>query len=157
MKRAAISEQRAATELADDFSARRSPSAARRFFERVRKLCLSLDDVEEKLSHGEPTFFVGKRVFVMYSANHHGDLRYALWCNVAEGAQEILLQTDPENFFYPPYVGKSGWIGLRLDRTVKWPTVQSIVKDAYAATRARAQRKKRAAASRRRRSERNPA
>ena len=57
-------------------------------FERVRKLCLSLDDVEEKLSHGEPTFFVCNRVFVMYSANHHGDLRYALWCNVPEGAQE---------------------------------------------------------------------
>ena len=43
-------------------------------FERVRKLCLSLEEVEEKLSHGEPTFFVCKRVFVMYAANHHGDL-----------------------------------------------------------------------------------
>ncbi len=84
-------------------------------FERVRKLCHSLDGVEEKLSHGEPTFFVGKRVFVMYSANHHGDLRYALWCNAAEGAQEILVKSDPQNFF--------------------------VVKDAYAVTRAKAQRK----------------
>jgi len=110
-------------------------------FDRVRKLCLSLDDVEEKLSHGEPTFFVGKRVFVMYSANHHGDLRYALWCNAAEGAQEILVKSDPDNFFVPPYVGKAGWIGLRLDRTASWETVRSIVKDAYAVTRTKVLRK----------------
>lgn len=126
-------------------------------FERVRKLCLSLDDVEEKLSHGEPTFFVCNRVFVMYSANHHGDLRYALWCNVPEGAQEMLLKSDPENFFYPPYVGKSGWVGLRLDRTAKWSTVKSIVKDSYAFTRAKAQRKKRSSSSRRKRSARSQA
>jgi len=92
----------------------------------------------------------------MYSANHHGDLRYALWCNVPEGAQEVLLKSDPENFFYPPYVGKGGWVGLRLDRTAKWATVESIVKDSYAFTRAKAQRKKRSSSSRRTRSARNP-
>jgi len=111
-------------------------------FDRVRKLCLSLDDVEERPSHGEPTFFVLNRVFVMYAENHHGDLRYALWCNVPDGAQEILLKSDPENFFFPPYVGKSGWVGMRLDRTVKWETVRSIVKDSYDATRARASRRR---------------
>jgi len=50
-------------------------------FERVRKLCLSLPDTSEKLSHGEPTFFVRKRVFVMFSTNHHGDGNYAIVCN----------------------------------------------------------------------------
>ncbi len=117
-------------------------------FDRLPKLCLSLDDVEEKLSHGEPTFFVCKRVFVMYSANHHGDLRDALWCNAADGAQEILLKSDPENFFFPPYVGKAGWIGLRIDRTATWQTVRSIVTDAYAVTRAKARRKKRPSSAR---------
>jgi len=111
-------------------------------FDRVRKLCLSFDGVEEKLSHGEPTFFVSKRVFVMYAESHHGDLRYALWCNVPEGAQEILLKADPENFFFPPYTGKSGWVGMRLDRTIKWPTVKSIVTDSYHHTRAKASRKR---------------
>ena len=116
-------------------------------FDRVRKLCLSFDDVEERLSHGEPTFFVLNRVFVMYAENHHGDLRYGLWCKVVEGAQEILLKDDPENFFFPPYVGKSGWGGMRRDRTIKWPAVKSIVTDSYNHTRAKA--KNRRAASRR--------
>ena len=31
--------------------------------ERVRHICLALPEAIEKLSHGEPTFFVGKKVF----------------------------------------------------------------------------------------------
>ena len=44
-----------------------------RQLQRVRKICLSLPDATEKLSHGEPTFFVKKRVFAMFSNNHHSD------------------------------------------------------------------------------------
>lgn len=101
-------------------------------FEPIRKLCLSLPDVEEKISHGAPTFFAKKRVFVMYAANHHGDGRFALWCNAAEGAQEALVASDPENFFIPPYVGCNGWIGMRIDRGISKRTLGSIVKDAHA-------------------------
>ena len=46
-----------------------------RQLQRVRKICLSLPDSMEKLSHGEPTFFVKKRVFAMFSNNHHHDGR----------------------------------------------------------------------------------
>jgi hypothetical protein len=42
-------------------------------FDRVSKLCLSLPDVEEKLSHGEPSFFVRKRLFVTFATNHEVD------------------------------------------------------------------------------------
>lgn len=101
-------------------------------FEPVRELCFSLPDVEEKISHGAPTFFASNRVFVMYAANHHGDGRFALWCNAAEGAQEMLVASDPENFFVPPYVGVYGWIGMRIDRGLSKKTISSVVKDAYA-------------------------
>jgi hypothetical protein len=30
--------------------------------ERVRRICLALPETSEKLSHGEPTFFVRKKV-----------------------------------------------------------------------------------------------
>ena len=115
-------------------------------FERVRKLCLSLPDTSEKLSHGESTFFVRKRVFVMFSTNHHGDGNYAIVCNAPEGAQEILTTNDPDNFYVPPYVGGAGWIGVRLDRGIAWPVVASVVKDAYNVTLAK-QRRHRAPAS----------
>ena len=125
-------------------------------FERVRKLCLSLPDTSEKLSHGELTFFVRKRVFVMFSTNHHGDDNYAIVCNAPEGAQEILTTNDPDNFYVPPYVGGGGWIGVRLDRGIAWPVVTSVVKDAYNVTLAK-QRRPRAPASARTRSARTRA
>jgi hypothetical protein len=98
----------------------------------VRKLCLALPEVTERLSHGAPTFFVrGKKTFVMYLDNHHGDGRLALWCAAPVGAQSALVDEEPERFFVPPYVGGRGWIGVRLDVDVDWDEIAGIVEDAY--------------------------
>ena len=37
---------------------------------RLREICLRLPKVTERLSHGEPTWFVG-RTFVTYADHHH--------------------------------------------------------------------------------------
>jgi hypothetical protein len=39
---------------------------------RLRSLCLALPEVTEKLSHGEPTWFV-RKVFVTFAGRHHDD------------------------------------------------------------------------------------
>jgi len=93
---------------------------------------LGLPEVVERLSHGSPTFFVrGKKTFVMYLDNHHGDGRLALWCAAPPGTQEELVETEPERFFRPPYVGHRGWIGVRLDRDVDWDEIAGIARAAY--------------------------
>jgi hypothetical protein len=84
--------------------------------DRVREVCFKLPGTEERLSHGEPTFFVGKRVFVMFADNHHEDGRVAVWLPAPEGLQEVLTTTEPDTFFRPPYVGHRGWIGVELDK-----------------------------------------
>jgi hypothetical protein len=84
--------------------------------ERVRRLCLSLPDTSEKLSHGEPSFFVHKKVFVMFANHHHGDDHLAVWLPVPDGFQTILIETSPETYFKPPYVGVRGWVGIELER-----------------------------------------
>lgn len=83
---------------------------------RVRALCLALPETSERLSHGEPTFFVHKKVFVMFADNHHGDGRLAVWVPAPLGMQAARIAADPETFFRPPYVGHRGWVGLALDR-----------------------------------------
>ncbi len=83
---------------------------------RVRRSCLTLPEATEKLSHGEPTFFVKKKVFVMYANNHHNDGRIAIWCAAPAGVQEMLIEAEPDKFFRPPYVGVKGWIGINLDQ-----------------------------------------
>lgn len=85
--------------------------------ERVRRLCLGLPETSERLSHGEPTFFVHKKVFVMFADNHHNDGRVAVWLPVSPGLQTVLIEQSPEIYFYPPYVGYRGWVGIELERT----------------------------------------
>jgi len=109
-----------------------------RVLARVRKICLALPESSERLSHGEPTFFVGARdgkggkVFVMFSNDHHGDGKIALTCPAAPGAQAMLVEANPDVFYRPPYVGPAGWIGLRLDTgEVDWEEVSELIEESY--------------------------
>lgn len=97
---------------------------------RVRELCLALPGVSERLSHGEPTWFAGRKTFVMFADHHHDD-RLAFWCAAPAGVQAELVAEDPSRFFVPPYVGGRGWLGVRLDVDVDWAEVAEIVTDAY--------------------------
>ncbi|HKC52913.1 MAG TPA: MmcQ/YjbR family DNA-binding protein [Myxococcota bacterium] len=104
---------------------------------RLRKICLALPESSERLSHGEPTFFVGAKagkggkVFVMFANDHHGDDIVGFWCPAEPGAQATLIEADPVRFFRPPYVGPSGWIGVRLDRAVDWEEIAQIAADSW--------------------------
>jgi hypothetical protein len=99
--------------------------------DRLRELCLALPEVTEKVSHGEPTWFV-RKTFVMFADRHHDD-RLAFWCAAPPGVQEELVAVDPARFFRPPYVGGRGWLGVYLDVDVDWAEVGEIVTDAYRA------------------------
>ncbi len=97
----------------------------------LRRLCLALPETTERLSHGEPAWFVqGKKTFVTY-ANHHHDDRLSFWCAAPPGAQEVLVGSDPERFFRPPYVGPRGWLGVYLDVPQDWDLIANLVADAY--------------------------
>jgi len=93
----------------------RKPDQGEKHVERVRKICLALPGATEKLSHGEPTFFV-KKVFAMCSINHHHDGHIAVTIPAAIGIQEMLIERSPEKFYRPPYVGCNGWVGIELPR-----------------------------------------
>jgi hypothetical protein len=84
--------------------------------ERVRQVCLALPETSERLSHGEPTFFLNKKVFAMFANNHHDDGHVAVWVPAPSGFQSELIEAEPEIYFKPPYVGVRGWIGIELDR-----------------------------------------
>ena len=101
----------------------------------LRAICLALPEVTERLSHGTPTWFVrGKSTFVQFWPNgHHSDEFPHLWCAAPPGAQAELVESEPDRFFRPPYVGGRGWIGVRMDGEVDWGEIAEICKDAYLA------------------------
>jgi hypothetical protein len=99
--------------------------------EALRRLCLAMPEATERLSHGEPAWFVrGRKTFVTYADHHHDD-RLAFWCAAPEGAQAALVAADPERYFVPPYVGGRGWLGVRLDVPVDPDEIAELVADAY--------------------------
>lgn len=100
---------------------------------KLRRIALALPGAWEKTSHGEPTFWVRKRMFASYAnaANHHGAGRNAVWCKADPLTQAWLLAQGPDLYFSPPYVGPSGWIGIYLDGDVDWQAVAERLEHAH--------------------------
>lgn len=95
--------------------------------DRVRALALGLPEVEERPSHGEAAWFIGgKRMFAMFADHHHDD-RVAVWCAAPEGFQAASVESSPERFFRPPYVGVKGWVGIWLDSDPDWDEVAEVL------------------------------
>jgi hypothetical protein len=98
---------------------------------RLRSSCLALPQTSERPSHGGPAFFIrDKKCFVMFLDDHHDDGRLAIWCAAPDGVQVELVETDPERFFRPPYVGHRGWLGVHL-LTVDDDELAAIVTEAF--------------------------
>ena len=99
---------------------------------RLRAICLALPEANERVSHGEPTWFAGKgKVFAMLDDHHHGAAHLSVWLPVPLGAQEALIDSDPKRYFRPPYVGSSGWVGVVLDTRPDWALVGWLVEQAF--------------------------
>ena len=102
---------------------------------RVRKIIEAWPETKEKISHGAPTWWGGRKTFATLADHHHGDHRLAVWIKSDLDTREALLEADPERFFVPPYVGPSGWIGVDLGRVggraVDWGTVAGLLEAGY--------------------------
>jgi predicted DNA-binding protein (MmcQ/YjbR family) len=111
---------------------RRLSATDQRLVERVRKICLAFPEANERISHGEPTWFAGKgKVFAMIDGHHHDSPHLSVWLPQRLDAQEALIDGDPERFFRPPYVGVKGWVGVVLDTKPDWVIVTGLVRESY--------------------------
>ena len=97
--------------------------------EKLRAICLALPEAEERETWERPTFRVRGKIFAM-QGEHDG--RIALISKAPSGSQQVLVAADPARFFVPAYVGPKGWIGMYLDRRVKWQEVETVVRRSYA-------------------------
>jgi hypothetical protein len=101
--------------------------------DRVRTICLALPEATEKVSHGAPAFFVRKQFLMLWADGHHDHDFPHLWAAAEHGVQAELVESEPDRFFRPPYVGHRGWVGLRLDGEVDWHEIAAVCVDAYRA------------------------
>jgi hypothetical protein len=98
--------------------------------QRLRTICLALPESAERETWGEATFRVRDKIFAMAG----GESSLSLSCKAPPGAQEMLIESNPERFFRPAYVGPKGWIGVRLDHATDWDEVAFLVRQSYEMT-----------------------
>jgi hypothetical protein len=100
---------------------------------RLQEICLRFPEVTERPSHGAPSWYVrDKKMFATLWADGHHDHHFPhLWCAAPPGVQDELIQSEPDRFFRPPYVGGRGWIGVRLDGVVDWDEIAEVCEEAY--------------------------
>jgi predicted DNA-binding protein (MmcQ/YjbR family) len=97
----------------------------------LRAICLAYPEASEQAGVGDPSFKVSDKIFAM---QHRVDDRPSMWCKVPSGVQDILVSSNPERFFVPPYVGHHGWIGIWLDLEIDWDEVADLVEESYRMT-----------------------
>jgi hypothetical protein len=95
-------------------------------------ICLALPETrcEDKASHA--AFLVGKKTFAYYLNDHHGDNIISVSCKALPGENQFLVQSDPERFYLPAYIGSRGWIALRMDLAeLNWSEVKELIRGSY--------------------------
>jgi hypothetical protein len=94
----------------------------------VRRIALSLPEAVERETWGAPTFRVRGKIFVMFAEGEQ-----EAWVKSTHDEQRALTQMDPGTFFVPPYVGPSGWVGVRF-RTVDRDEMRELLTEAWRRT-----------------------
>ncbi len=95
---------------------------------KLRKVCLRLPETEKTVSFGHPTFRVrGGKIFAVIET-YKGELGICI--NVGKLLQGIFL--DDPRFFRTPYIGKHGWVTLRVYAArLKWKEIAELVRGSY--------------------------
>jgi predicted DNA-binding protein (MmcQ/YjbR family) len=95
---------------------------------KLRKVCLRLPYAEETVSFGHPTFKVRAGKIFAVLETYKGELGICL--NVGKLMQGIFL--DDSRFFRTPYIGKHGWVTLRVYAArLNWSEIGELTRGSY--------------------------
>jgi hypothetical protein len=79
----------------------------------VRQVALELPETEERLSHGQPTFFVAGKQFAQFRDDHHGDRKTVVCVRTSSlDEQAMLFEADPDTYSKPAYL--PSWVSINL-------------------------------------------
>jgi hypothetical protein len=99
--------------------------------DRVRASALELPETEERLSHGQPTFFVAGKQFAQFRDNHHGDGKTVVCVRVNNlDEQAMLLEADPDTYSKPAYMPT--WLSINVaGAKVDWDHVADRIAESW--------------------------
>ena len=99
--------------------------------DRLRSLAAALPEAEERLSHGQPTWFVAGKQFAQFRNDHHGDGRTVVCVRIGSvDEQAMLLEAAPGTYSKPAYLPT--WVGINLaGPDVDWDLVADRIAQSW--------------------------
>lgn len=97
----------------------------------VRAIVATLPGATEQETWGHPTFRVRKKMFAGMAADGT-----TVSIKAVKEEQEALVQSAPDTFFVPKYVGVHGWVGVTLD-AVERDELEELLTEAWRMTAAK--------------------
>lgn len=99
--------------------------------QRLRQICLPLPEAVESEAFGSPTFKIRNKNFAMTGKDEHG--RPHVWCKSTFEVQQALVNSEPDRYYVPPYVGPKGWVAAWLDDVADpdWDEIDEIITESY--------------------------
>jgi len=95
--------------------------------EKMRPICLSLENTDERETWGHPTFIVAGRPFAVFE-QYKGE-----WClcfRVEMEHRDLFLKDN--RFFVTPYIGKHGWLSLRVHAArINWREIRHLITESH--------------------------
>lgn len=99
---------------------------------RIIALAAKLPEATHSVAHDHAQLRVRGKVFAYFLANHDNDDITSLCVRSANGENTDRVSREPLRFYLPPYIGKRGWFGLRLDRgRIDWKEVANLLELSY--------------------------
>jgi hypothetical protein len=102
---------------------------------KIAKIALGLPEAT-RADHGSHVqFLVKKKTFAYYLDSHHGDGIVSICCKLFPGDNNALVQSEPDRYYLPAYIGHRGWVAYRLDKPKPdWEEVAELLKTSYVLT-----------------------
>lgn len=97
------------------------------FLKKLRPICASLEGAEETVKWGNDTVFqVNAKMFAIVGA-----WRGELCLTVKVGKQAMSVFLRDERYFEAPYVGRHGWVSMRLRPPLDWEEIAGLARGSY--------------------------
>ena len=95
-------------------------------------VCLSLPEVERTNCGAHADFRVRGKIFAYFLRNHGGDGITAACFKTRLGEHIQYIKKAPDRFYLPRFIGRRGWLGLRLDQgEIDWDEVRALAVISY--------------------------
>lgn len=91
--------------------------------DKVREIALALPATEERVSHGQATFFAAGKMFAQFRHDHHGDGRTMVAVKTGDAEEaRMLIEASPETYSRVAYF-RAEWVGVALGEDADWDHV----------------------------------